>query len=68
MFNKIHRLGYLKYTTSNILFSFLVFIVYKTNAKKEKKEDAVVNIGKLNDLIVLEIYSLSLQSNIIASI
>lgn len=68
MFEKIDCLSYLQYTILHTLFSFFIFIVYKANAKEEKKRRAVVNICKLNDLIVLEIYSLLLQSDIIASV
>lgn len=67
-FNKIYRLGYLKYKISHTSFSFTVFVVYKTNAKGEKKGRAIVNIRKLNNLVVSDAYSLPLESNIIASV
>lgn len=67
-FDKIQHLGHLKYTTSHIPFSFPMFVVYKTNIKGEKKRHPIVNIHKLNDLVVLDIYSLPLQSDIIASV
>lgn len=60
IFDKMQRLGRLKYTTSHTSFSFLVFVVYKTNAKGEKKRHAVVNICKLNDLVILDAYPLPL--------
>lgn len=60
MFDKIQRLGKLKYTTSHISFSFLVFVVYKINVKGERKKHAVVNICKLNNLIISDAYSLLL--------
>lgn len=63
----MQRLGRLKYTTSHIPFSFFVFIVYKTNVKGKKKGHVVVDIRKLNDLVVPDAYPLSLQSDIIAS-
>lgn len=68
MFDKMQRLGRLKYTTSHNSFSFLVFVVYKINVKGERKKYAVVNICKLNNLIISDAYSLLLQSDIIASI
>ncbi len=67
-FDEMQRLGRLKYTTSHTPFSFPVFMVYKTNAKGERKGRAVVDIRKLNDLVVSDAYPLPLQSNIIASI
>lgn len=67
-FDEIQHLGQLKYTTFNILFSFFVFIIYKTNAKREKRGSVVVNIHKLNDLIIPDAYPLSLQSDIITNI
>ena len=68
MFDKMQHLGRLKYTTSYTPFSFPVFVVYKTNAKEEKKERAVVNIRKLNNLVIPDAYPLPLQSDIIASV
>lgn len=68
MFNKMQHLGRLKYTTSYIPFSFPVFVIYKTNVKEEKKGRTIVNIRKLNDLVVPDTYSLLLQSDIIANI
>lgn len=45
-----------------------MFLVYKTNAKRERKTHAIVDIRKLNDLVILDAYPLPLQSNIIASV
>lgn len=67
-FDKMQYLGHLKYTTSHTPFSFPVSIVYKTNAKRERKGRAVVDICKLNDLVIPNAYPLSLQSDIIASV
>lgn len=67
-FDKMQHFGRLKYTTSYTSFSFPVFVIYKTNAKGEKKGYAVVNICKLNNLVILDAYTLFLQSNIFASI
>lgn len=67
-FDKMQCLGCLRYTTSHTLFSFSMFVIYKTNAKRERKGRAVVDIRKLNDLVISEAYPLPLQSDIIASI
>lgn len=64
----MQRLGHFKYTTSHTLFSFSIFVVYKTNAKRERKKRAIVDIRKLNNLVILDTYPLSLQSDIIASV
>lgn len=61
-------LGRFKYITSHNLFSFLVFAIYNTNAKKKRIGRTVVNICKLNNLVILDVYLLSLQSDIIASV
>ena len=67
-FDKMQRLVYLKYTTSQTPFNFPVFVVYKINAKREKKGRAVINIRKLNNLVIPDTYPLPLQLNIIASV
>lgn len=68
MFDKMQRLGRLKYITSYISFNFSIFVVYKTNVKGERKRHAVVNIRKLNNLVIPNIYLLPLQFDIIASV
>lgn len=45
----MQRFGRLKYTSLYTLFSFLVFVVWKTAANGEKKGQVVVDIRKLND-------------------
>lgn len=67
-FDKMQRLSRLKYTTSYTSFSFPIFVVYKTNTKGEKKRYTVVNIRKLNDLVIPDAYPLPLQLNIIANV
>ena len=67
-FDELQRLGHLKYTTSHTLFSFPVFVIWKTAANDEKKGRAVVDIQKLNDLVIPNTYPLPLQSEIIANV
>ena len=67
-FDELQRLGRLKYTTSPTPFSFPVFVIWKTAANGEKKGRAVVDIRKLNDLVIPNAYPLSLQSEIIANV
>ena len=67
-FDEMQCLGRLKYTTSHTPFSFPVFVVNKTNAKGERKGRVMVDIRKLNDLVIPDAYPLPLQSDIIASV
>ncbi len=39
-FDKIHCLGHLKFTIEYTPFSFLIFIVWKPNAKDKKKKQS----------------------------
>ena len=68
MFDEMHRLGRLKFTTGHIPFSFLVFVVWKLDADGKRKGRAVVDIQKLNDMVLPDSYSLPLQSEIIANL
>lgn len=45
-----------------------MFVVYKTNAKEEKKRRMVINICKLNDLVISDVYPLPLQLGIITNV
>lgn len=67
-FDELQRLSRLKYITCHIPFSFPVFVSWKTVANGEKKGRAVGDIRKLNNLVILDGYSLPLQSEIIANI
>lgn len=60
-------LGYLKYTDTYTSFSFSVFVVWKIVADGERKSQAIVDIWKLNDLVIPDTYTLLLQSDIIAN-
>lgn len=68
MFSKIHKQGCLEYTIDPTFFSFLVFIIYKTDSHNKRKSHAVIDIRKLNNLVLFNSYSLLLQSKIIAKI
>lgn len=67
-FDKLQRLGRLKYTTSLTSFSFPVFVIWKTAVNGKKKRQAVVNIRKLNDLVIPDAYLLPFQSEISANV
>lgn len=67
-FNKIHKQSHLEYTIDLTLLSFLVFVIYKTNSHDKKKGYAVIDIQKLNDLVLHDFYLFSLQLKIIANV
>lgn len=67
-FDKMNHFSRLKYTISHTLFSFSLFVVYKNNTIREKKGRAIVNIRKLNDLVVPDAYAFPLPSDIIANV
>lgn len=48
--------------------SFLVFIVWKSDSDGKRKSHAVVDIFKLNNLMLPNSYPLPLQSEIIANV
>lgn len=68
MFNKMQYFDHLKYTSSYTFFSFSVFVVWKTAANDEKKGQAVIDIRKLNNLVILNTYLFLLQSEIIINV
>lgn len=45
-----------------------MFVIYKTDANGKRKSPAVVDIQKLNNLVLPDSYPLSLQSEIIANV
>ena len=58
----------LVFTKSHILFSFPVFMVWKSTSKGKQKGKAVVNTRKQNDMVVPDSYPLLLQSEIITNV
>ena len=67
-FNELHQQGRMKFTSDPMPFSFPVFVVWKSDSEGKKKGRAVVDIGKLNDLVLPDSYPLSRQSEIIANV
>ena len=59
-FNELHQQGLMKFTSNPTPFSFPVFVVWKSDSKGKKKGCAVVDIRKLNDLVLPNSYPLSL--------
>lgn len=67
-FNKMHRLGRLKFNTGHTCFGFLVFVFWKIDAEGKKKGRVVVDIRKLNKIVLPNFYLLPPQSKIITNI
>lgn len=67
-FDEMHKQGHLEYTIDPTPFSFLVFVIYKTDSHGKRKSRAVFDIRKLNDLVLPDSYPLFLQSEIIANV
>lgn len=67
-FDKMHRLGRLKFTTEHTLFSLPIFVIWKNDAKGKRKGRAIIDIQKLNKMVLSDSYPLPLQSEIIANI
>ena len=59
-FDEMHKQGRLEYTTDPTPFSFPVFVIYKTDSNGKRKGRAVVDIRKLNDLVLPDFYPLPL--------
>lgn len=55
-----YRLGRLKFITKYILFNFPIFVVWKTDIEGKRKGRAVVDIQKLNKMVLPDSYPLFL--------
>lgn len=67
-FDKMHHQGRLKFITNPTPFNFPVFVVWKPDGDRKKKGRAVVDIWKLNEMVLPNSYPLPLQSEIIANV
>ncbi len=67
-FDEMHKQGRLRYTTDPTSFSFPVFVVFKTDHQGRRNGRAVVDIRRLNELVLPDSYPFSLQSEIIANV
>ena len=64
-FDKSHEKERLIWTTTLTSFFYFVFVVWKT-INEIRKDRAVVDIRDLNKLLLFDVYSLSLQNDIIS--
>lgn len=67
-FDEMHAQERLRFTTEPTPFSFSVFVVWKMDFQGRKKGRAVVDIRKLNKLVLPDSYPLPLQSEIIGNV
>ena len=67
-FDEMQRQGHLEFNTNPTPFSFPVFIVWKSDSDGKRKSRVVMDIRKLNDLVLSDSYPLPLQSEIIANV
>lgn len=67
-FDEMYKQGRLEYTTDPTLFSFLVFVIYKTDLHSKRNGRAVIDIRKFNELVLRDSYPLPLQSELLAGV
>lgn len=68
IFNKMYKQRSLKFTTDPTSFSFPVFVIWKIDARGKKKGRSIIDIRKLDKLLLSNSYLLLLQSEIIANV
>ena len=66
-FDKLQWQNCLVYTQTHTSFSFPVFIVWKPGLNG-KKDRAIIDIRRINNLVIPDTYPLPLQSDIIATV
>jgi uncharacterized protein involved in tolerance to divalent cations len=70
-FDNLHAKEKVKWFTNSTSFEYFVFVIYRTIMKDDKfvrKERVVIDIRKLNVIIVTNVYSMFTQTNITAAI
>jgi hypothetical protein len=71
IFDNLHFKEKMKWFTNSTSFDYLVFVIYRTimkNDKSTRKNRAVIDIRKLNAIIVIDAYLMSTQTNIIVAV
>lgn len=67
-FDEMHKQSCLQYTTDPTPFSFPIFVIDKTDQHGRRKCCTVIDIWKVNKLVLADSYLLPLQSEIIAHV
>ena len=65
VFDKLYEQGRLEWTKELTPFSFPVFVVWKILLNGEAKGRPVVDIRRLNELLLRDVYAVSLQDDVI---
>jgi hypothetical protein len=70
-FDNLHAKKKMKWFRNSTSFEYLVFVIYRTVIKDDKfvrKRRVVIDIRDLNVIIVSNVYSMSMQTNIIVAV
>jgi uncharacterized protein (UPF0333 family) len=71
IFDNLHFKEKMKWFTNSTSFDYFVFVIYRIimkNDKSTRKERAVIDIRRLNAIIVTDAYFMSAQTNIIVAV
>ncbi len=71
IFDNLHDKEKMKWFTNFISFEYSIFVIYKTVMKDDKftrKDRAIIDIWKLNAIIVIDVYLMSAQTNITVAV
>ena len=67
-FNKLYNQNQMKWTSQLMPFTHPYFIIWKRLLNNGRKGRVVVNIWRLNQILISDAYSVSLQSEILADV
>jgi hypothetical protein len=71
IFDNLHVKEKMKWFTNSTSFDYSIFVIYRTIIKNDKlirKKRVVIDIRKLNAIILTDAYSMSAQTNIIVAV
>ena len=71
IFDKLHNENKMRWSKQSIFFEYPVFVIWKIVIKNEKsirKNRIVIDIRELNEIIQIDVYSMSIQANIITTV
>ena len=68
IFDKLHKKEKLEWTFQKTSWNYFCFVIWKTGPNDVKKSRMMMNVKRLNSFTVLDVYSLSLQADIIAAV
>ena len=65
-FDQLHKQEKMKWTTKVTSFVYSVFVIWQTLSNETRKDKVVVNIKELNKISKFDVYSMSLQTDILS--